>query len=150
MEIIYTAGFVAALVSAVVTIWQTQRRISIENITQDRREWRRKIRRITPEIYDAFIDRDEESLSKLRTQLRIMLNPDDDMDKEITSCICLPVEGKETDYAEEFGERIALLLKHDWERAKLEAGPVILRIKCVHDVVKASCFEPERIKYKKC
>ena len=151
MGTIFTASVVAALVSAVVTIWQTQKRISIENITQDRREWRQNIRKITPPIYDALIQQKEELIDKLRTELRVMLNPDDELDNDIIDCVeYRPEENEPQDRAEEFAERMALLLKHDWERAKVEAGSIIMRIVCVRSVVKTLLYEPKRIRYKKC
>lgn len=48
-----------------------------------------------------------------------ILNPKDEDDGAIISCISLPEEGKELERAEEFAERVALLLKHDWECVKL-------------------------------
>ena len=47
IKIIFTSSVVAGLVAAFVTIWTTQIKISIENITQERAKWRAKVREKT-------------------------------------------------------------------------------------------------------
>ena len=148
-------GIIAAIVAAAVAVWTTQKRISIENITQDRRAWREKIRKQALAVHDALIARDEQALNRLRSEFRALLNPDGDPDDdEIISCIKLPNEGNELEEADEFAERVSLLLKHDWERVKLEAGPWIMRVKCLRDQVeklikKKVIYEPERKNFKR-
>jgi hypothetical protein len=44
-------------------------------------------------------------------------------------------------------ERIALLLKHDWERVKLEAGPFVMKVKRVRRWIGAILYKPDREKY---
>jgi hypothetical protein len=70
-------------------------------------------------------------------------------DGEIIGCIKLPAEGRENECADEFSERIALLLKHDWERVKLEAGPFFMRIKGVRQLFSKIIYQPDREKYKR-
>jgi hypothetical protein len=144
-----TSSVIAAIVAAAVAVWTTQKRISIENITQDRRAWREKIREKALMVHDALIARDEQVLNRLRSEFRALLNPRDPDDNEIISCIEPPSEGKEFEHADEFAERVSLLLKHDWERVKLEAGPLIMRVKCVRDQIKKLIYEPEREKFKR-
>jgi hypothetical protein len=144
-----TSSVIAAIVAAAVAVWTTQKRISIENITQDRRAWREKIREKALMVHDALIARDEQVLNRLRFEFRALLNPRDPDDNEIISCIKPPNEGKEFEHADEFAERVSLLLKHDWERVKLEAGPLIMRVKCVRDQIKKLIYEPEREKFKR-
>jgi hypothetical protein len=144
-----TSSVIAAIVAAAVAVWTTQKRISIENITQDRRAWREKIREKALMVHDALIARDEQVLNRLRSEFRALLNPRDPDDNEIISCIRPPNEGKEFEHADEFAERVSLLLKHDWERVKLEAGPLIMRVKCVRDQIKKLIYEPEREKFKR-
>lgn len=48
IETVLMSSFIAAIVAAVVTVWTTQKRISIENITQDRRIWRERVRDKAP------------------------------------------------------------------------------------------------------
>jgi len=131
-----------AIVSAFVAAWTAQRKISIENITQDRRVWREKVRDKALSVHDSLISRNQKSLDKLRAEFRAILNPMDKEDQDIIKCIYLPENGKELERAEQFAERIALLLKHDWQRAKWEAGPFIKRVMGVR-----AFFEPKRKKY---
>lgn len=147
METILTSTVIAAIVAAAVAIWTAQNRISIENITQDRRQWRKKVRATALSVHDALISRDKGSLNKFRAEFMTILNPTDMEDKGIVNCISLPEEGKELDRAEEFAQRVALLLKHDWERVKLEAGPFVMRVKRVRDCIDAVTYKPEREKY---
>jgi len=144
-----TSTVIAAIVAAAVAVWTAQRRISIENITQDRRAWREKIRGNALSVHDTLINRDEKLLNRHRAEFAALLNPNDIDDTEIIHCITLPDEGKEIECANEFSERIALLLKHDWERAKLEAGPFFMRIKGVRQLISKLIHEPDREKYKK-
>lgn len=148
METILTSTVIAAIVAAIVAVWTAQRKISIKNITQDRRAWREKIREKALSVHDALISRNQESLNRLRIEFRTILNPIDDDDNEIVKCIALPEEGKELERAEEFAKRIALLLKHDWERVKLEAGPFIMKVKYVRDCIDTKLYKPDRVKYK--
>ena len=148
MRAILTSTVLAAIVAAIVAAWTAQRKISIENITQDRRAWREKVRGKALSVHDSLVSRNKESLDKLRAEFRAILNPTDDDDNAIISRISLPEEGKELECAEEFAERIALLLKHDWERVKLEAGPFVMRVKCVRECIGAILYKPNREKYK--
>lgn len=149
MGALLTSTVIAAIVAAAVAFWTAQRKISIENITQDRRTWREKIRNNALSVHDALISRDEKSLNKHRAEFAALLNPNDIDDREIINCIKLPVEGRENECADEFSERIALLLKHDWERVKLEAGPFFMRINGVRQLFPKIIYQPNREKYKR-
>jgi hypothetical protein len=145
--VILTSTVIAAIVAGIVAAWTAQRKIGIENITQDRRAWREKVRAKSLAVHDAIMSRDNELLDKLRAEFRTILNPEDKDDGAIVSCISLPEEGNEIERAEEFAERIALLLKHDWERVKLEAGPLVMRVKVVREWIGKIIYKPERGKY---
>jgi hypothetical protein len=147
MSLILTSTVIAAIVAGLVAAWTAQRKIGIENITQDRRSWREKVRTKSLAVHDAIISRDKESINKHRMEFRAILNPEDEDDGAIISCISLPEEGKELERAEEFAERIALLLKHDWERVKLEAGPRVMRVNIVRDRIGKMLYKPSRKKY---
>ena len=140
------SGVLSAIVAGIVAAWIAQRKISIENITQDRRAWREKIRKKSLSVHNSLISRDEGTLNRLRAEFRSNLNPNDENDMAIISCISLPDEGKELEHAEEFSKHIAHLLKHDWERAKLEAGPFVMRVKHVRDWIGAILYRPEHTK----
>ena len=84
--------------------------------------------------------------NKHRAEFVALLNPNDTEDREIIGCIKLPDEGQEIECADEFSERIALLLKHDWERAKLEPGSLFMRIKGIRWLLSKLIYEPTREK----
>ena len=121
---IFASGTVAALITMFVTWRIAAKRIVIENITQERAKWREKVRARALLVHDAMIKRNGEYLDRYRSEFRALLNPQDCEDKGIIQCIELPPNGGELERAEEFAERIALLLKHDWERAKHEAKTI--------------------------
>lgn len=120
---VLAVGIGAALISTFVTWLIASKRTVIENITHERAKWREKIRERAMLVHDAMIKRSEEDLDRLRNEFRALLNPCDCEDVSIIRCIELPKPGGELMHAEEFAERIARLLKHDWERAKREAKP---------------------------
>ena len=119
------SGVVAGLVASLVTLRTTERKIAIENITQQRKLWRDKVREKAVEVSKAYKDNDASNLKELYVEFQLILNPEDSNDKSILDTLWVmqnEQEGK--DLIIEFSEKLALLLKHDWERAKLEAKPV--------------------------
>lgn len=141
------SAIIAAIVAAAVAWATAQKRISIENITQERRNWREKVRARALDVHDALVARDADKLARLKAEFRAILNPFDAEDVAIIECISVPENGQEIQKAEEFAGRIAHLLKHDWQRAKLEAGPWFMRLKCVRHRLIKCLYEPERQKY---
>ena len=113
------------VVTALVTWLIAERRIVTEHITSERATWRDRIRQKALEVHDAFVEgaTSGAALVRLRMEFRALLNPVDDDDRAILRCIATVASDKcEKCRAEEFATRVALLLKHDWDRAKLEAG----------------------------
>ena len=149
IETIFTSSVIAAIVAAIVVIWTTQRKIAIENITQERQKWREKIREKSLEVHDSLIEKDEKKLNRLRSEFEIILNPFDEEDKEILNLIKLPNDGDELKASQEFTGRVSYLLKHDWQRVKLEAGATFCRLQITHDFCKCLLHQPPRNKYKK-
>ena len=100
-----------------------QRRIEVENVTQERAKWRGQVRELNLQVHDAILRNQDnkKQLKGLRSQLTVLLNPTDAKDRKILDSITEGSNGPE-ERAEEFAKRISLLLKHDWERAKLETG----------------------------
>ena len=119
MENVFIAIGSASL-TAFVTWLIAAKRVVIENITQERAKWRERVRARALLVHNAMIKRNREDLDRYRSEFRVLLNPQDCDDRGIIRCIKLPQEGGELEQAEEFAERISLLLKHDWDRAKRE------------------------------
>ena len=115
------SGLLAGLVAALVTLRVSERRIVIENVTQERTKWREKIRRIALEVHKAFASSEKDVLELFHTELATSLNPEDDEDRDILKCLKQLIDSGSGDKIGEFKHRVALLLKHDWERAKWES-----------------------------
>jgi len=147
-DTLFTSTVVAAVVAALVALWTVHRKISIENVTQDRKAWREKVRKTSLCVHDAIMSRKDDELNRLRAEFTCMLNPLDAEDNAIISCISSPIKGEELKRAEEFADRVALLLKHDWERGKLEAGAFLMRVVFFRDLINLFVYRPVREKYK--
>lgn len=142
MQVIIT--FLAGLISAFLIWGPTQKRIVMENVTQERRKWRETIRSKSIEVYDAIVAQDCESLHRLKSEFRTLVNPEDD--KDIIEAISSKNTTRDTKYkkAECFTKKISSLLKQDWERAKLETRFVIFRFKWTYDIPRKIFYIPKR------
>ena len=105
-----------------------QRRIAAEHVTAERAKWREKIRAQALKVHDAILSGDAAVVGRLQSEFRALLNPFDRHDQAILDCMTVDSSSQELkNRADEFAGRISLLLKHDWERAKLEAGFFLYR-----------------------
>lgn len=117
-------GIISGSLTALITLRTSERTIQIENVTQERAKWREKIRSKALEVWEAWEKRDQNELLKLRLEFALNLNPFEVEDRAIlTSIEELADFTKPNHTAQEFCDRVSLLLKHDWERAKCEARP---------------------------
>lgn len=118
------SGVVSSLLTSFFQKLQSDKNIKIENITKERRDWRDKIRDLTKEVNDYFYANKFEEIKPLISAFEIRLNPidKDKEDQEIINILYLisKLKFKEEEKIDEFNKRIALLLKHDWERVKKE------------------------------
>lgn len=152
LQIVLTSSVVAGVVSAFISTWTAQRKISIENITKERKEWRDKIRDKSLAVHNAIMDRKDSELKQLKVEFMLILNPEkssDNDDLKIIECIKTPEEGKEIESSNEFSKKVAYLLKHDWERSKLEAGSLFCRLKYINQLCAYVLHKPDRIKSNK-
>ena len=125
---ILSSGVVAGLVAGLVTLRTSERKIAIENITQQRQQWREKIRDIAQRIKSSYKNDEKEELQSQYVEMQLLLNPEDDDDRSILDTIWSMAEESAPDALHiELAEKLSLLLKHDWERAKREASPVWFR-----------------------
>ncbi len=121
---VLSSGVLAGLVAGLVTLRTTERKIAIENITQQRQAWREKIREKANQIHAHYQDGEKKNLLANYIELSLLLNPNDANDYSILDTLWLMIsEEDESNIDIEFAEKLALLLKHDWERAKREAKP---------------------------
>ena len=70
---------------------------------------------------------DSKKLRLMYVDFQVMLNPFDEDDKSILDTIWAMIDRRDkengADLSLELSEKISLLLKHDWQRAKREAKP---------------------------
>jgi hypothetical protein len=125
LTVFLTSTVVAALVAGLVSLRVGDRRIAIENVTQERAKWRDKIRANASEACVAILTSDSGAIARLQSSFALLLNPHDAEDRAIVCSIACSNDASEQ--AEQFTQRVALLLKHDWERAKREARPWLFR-----------------------
>ena len=130
------SAIIGGIIGAISAQSIVQRRIQMENVTQERAKWRARIRALVPEVHDWIVKEDKSvtedrtlKLQKYQNIFRTLLNPNDPKDNKIIKVIdraCKHPENAQK-LAEKFGRRVSLLLKHDWERAKEEVKHPLLR-----------------------
>lgn len=132
-----SSSVVGGLVAGFVALRKSERKIQIENVTQERAKWREKIRIKSLEVQQAAVAGNAEKLSELHLEFAHNLNPFHQQDNDILAVI-VALKNRDTLDIKlpEFTDRVALLLKHDWERAKHEAKPWFFR-----------CCPPKRTSY---
>ena len=135
------SAIIGAIIGAISAQSIVQRRIQMENVTQQRAKWRKRIRTLALEVHDVIMENENserrtQKLTKYQNIFRTLLNPNDPKDNKIIEVIDRAYKSKEDakELAEEFGKRVSLLLKHDWDRAKEEVKHPLLQ-----------CCEPKRL-----
>lgn len=116
----------AALVTALVALQNSERNIKLGHVTSERAKWRDRVRKKALQVHRAAVTDNTTRLAELHLEFTLILNPidPDKEDEQILNTIReLDTERNKEAKLAEFADRVALLLKHDWERAKLEAEP---------------------------
>ena len=128
LTVFLSSTVVAALVAALVSLRTNERRIHIENVTQERAKWRNAMRDLSNSLIKATRTGDFQAVGLCSAQLSLNVSPFDAEDRALIEAteLLATVEDKDAQ-VNEFTERMALLLKHDWERAKREARPWFFR-----------------------
>ena len=128
LSTVLTSSVLAGLIAALVALRTSERKIQIVNITQERAKWRKAMRKLADEIVHAVSINDQIALSRLCSKLPLNLNPFHEEDVQIVKGAKCLIESTDRPAAtQEFIERMSLLLKHDWDRAKYEAKPWFFR-----------------------
>ncbi len=128
LAVFLSSTVVAALVAALVSLRTNERKIHIENVTQERAKWRNAMRDLSNSIIKATRTRDFQAVGLCCAQLSLNVSPFDAEDRALIQAAELLATAEDKDaQVNEFTERMALLLKHDWERAKREARPWFFR-----------------------
>jgi hypothetical protein len=126
------AGFIAGI----FTHKKEDKQNQLKYITEERAEWRAKIRELTVHFLNDEIDSsgdikfgpDIKNLKSIKTEIEINLNPKDPKDNDILDFMNEYIQGINSNNKElvldnnsKISKAISNLLKHDWERVKLEA-----------------------------
>lgn len=152
------AAIIGGVIGAISIQAVTQRRIQMENVTQERAKWRGRIRCLASEVHNVLTmsgnpEFRKTELRRLYNIFSALLNPDDCYDKKIMECIDPDSDCPNSDCkqkrAKYFGKLISYLLKHDWERAKEEVKHPLLqwwKLEPLHrwNLESLQCLEPER------
>jgi precorrin-2 methylase len=117
------SSLLGAAIGAAVSLRTNSRNIKIENITKERAKWRDNVRKKALEVHQAAVEKNATRLQELYLEFTLILNPQDPEDRSILDLIQQLRSNSAESKLTELGERIALLLKHDWQRAKWEASP---------------------------
>ncbi len=123
LEFLGSAVF-GVILGAAVTLYNSERRIRIENVTQERAKWREKIRCKATQVSRAATGNDKAKLLELHREFRLNLNPFDPTDISILDQIRQLANSNTAasdTRIDALFESLSYLLKHDWDRAKREA-----------------------------
>ena len=131
--IVLGSSVFAALVTAFFTRKSHEETVALKYITEERAKWREKIKETMTALNEAVNSPqlNGERLTKTRkasTYLKLSLNPDPKhkLDNEILECIKKLCDAPSYERFSTLEEKVSILLKHDWERAKREAHAPIL------------------------
>lgn len=111
---------------------KNERIIEIEEITRERAKWRKNMRKLTATIAAQYHENKTKpnpgNVAYLRCLLETSINPKDDQeDQKILEHFDDLFSNQKSDL-NIFSKRIAILLKHDWERVKWDCKPIYIKI----------------------
>jgi hypothetical protein len=123
ISLIASSSVLTGIVAALVSLRSTSTTVRVENITKERQKWREKVRELAFGIHKAATSSTWKDVEELRLQFSLLLNPLDVEDRKIVAIIGDLAHAPHLDATlSEFQDRVSLLLKHDWERVKLETS----------------------------
>lgn len=128
MTFTVVAGWLASLLS----LRKDERAVQLEQVTKERAKWRDNMRKTIEEIAQLYFDNKGQAVpgkvAALRARLVTSINPKDDADdQQILTHFDEIFAGSKTDL-DVLTKRVALLLKHDWERVKWECSPIYVKL----------------------
>lgn len=112
-------ALVAAVISAIVSIWGVLRNIKHKAVSEERQNWRQTLRELVP----AFV-REEDSRERERMRNAIVLRLNPYKDKEGVVLLDEYVQTPCREVGREIVELFQAMLKLEWQRAKRESGMV--------------------------
>lgn len=116
------SALIATLASTALSFWSVARNIRQRAITEERQKWRDALRNLVPALVR---ETDKESKQEIRDSILLRLNPY--KDTEAVQLMDRFLGSQSRDDAEFLLVHFQEMLKHDWERSKIEAGWCPLR-----------------------
>jgi len=122
---------VGGWIASFIAFRKDERAVQLEQITKERTKWRDSMRELCEEIAKTYIENRLNAIpakvASLRARLATSINPrDESRDGAILAHYDRLFSGESDDF-NGFSHRIALLLKHDWERVKWECTPLYVK-----------------------
>ncbi|CAH1194385.1 conserved hypothetical protein [Candidatus Nitrotoga sp. BS] len=124
-------AMVGGWIASFIAFRKDERSVQLSQITEERKKWRDNMRKLSAEISALHIENkttpSPSKVAALRSVLATSINP-----KDITNDGAIldhydRLFSADSDDLSVFNHRIALLLKHDWERVKWECMPLYLK-----------------------
>ncbi len=122
---------VGGWIASFIAFRKDERAVQLEQVTKERTKWRDNMRKLCEEVAIAHVESKASAIpakvASLRARLATSINP---RDKTHDGAILAHYDrlfSGESDDLNLFTHRIALLLKHDWERVKWECTPLYIK-----------------------
>ncbi len=112
-----------ALVAVVVAYLTARASSYSKDVVEERQKWREVIRNLTVKAAELIRtgQAGTDEYKNIVSGFQLRLNPDDEDDKKIMACLWKLKNEPDEKGACELLERVARLLKHDWDRSVWEA-----------------------------
>lgn len=125
---VLSSGLIAAIVSAIVTLVTSRKKLSVEYVTGDRRQWREEIRKIAEALNGSSYAGTLKQLNKLKVRINAYgeyavrsMHCDSHIWELIHEIEEQPLFGEELQKKQRMMvQYLSLMLKYDWERCKNE------------------------------
>ena len=123
---------VAGWITSFLFLRKDERAVQLDQVTKERTKWRENMRKATEDMALIYFENKASptpgKVAALRARFATSINlKDDEDDKQILIHFDELFTGSRSDL-DLFSRRIALLLKHDWERVKWECTPIYLKL----------------------
>ena len=118
-------------IASFIAFRKDERAVQLEQVTKERTKWRDNMRMLCEEIAITHVENKASAVPSkvavLRARLATSINPKDTIHDGAILAHFDRLFLRESDDLKVFVHRIALLLKHDWERVKWECTPLYLK-----------------------
>lgn len=118
-------------ITSFIALRKDERAVQFEQVTKERTKWRDNMRKLCQEIACPQVENKAKPIpaqvASLRARLATSINPKDIANDGAILDHYDNLFSGESDDLKVFTHRIAILLKHDWERVKWECTPLYVK-----------------------